>query len=195
MLPNWGFQLTLITFFGTQLLVQIIAFPVEGDFVRNPTWPIRGENFNNLQKDKNNHLSKRAFRKALPIFGGVVAGGALVAGYNHFTKSSGTTTAPGTSLNSAAGGPLGNPFGSASGSPTGSELDSGDQTLGGDLSSSVVKRNLLGKNTYKSTVTARDLNPLPRADIIEGVESSFKRSVAAFSTIVAGSAVIKLLLP
>lgn len=175
MLPNWGFQLTLITFFGTQLLIQIIAFPVEVAF-----------------KDKNNHLLKRGFKKALPILGGVAAGGIAVAGYQHFTKSSGAVTAPGTSLNSVAGGPTANPFDSTSGSPAGSELDSADQTLDDGLSSPVVKRSLLGKNTYKSAVTVRDLYLLPRADTDQGMELSFKRSVAAFSSIVAGSAVMNV---
>ncbi|RKF62301.1 hypothetical protein GcM3_148014 [Golovinomyces cichoracearum] len=180
MLPNWAFQLTFITLFGTQFFIQIIAFPVERDF-----------------EDRNNHISKRFLKKALPILGGAAVGGIAVVGYNQFTKSPATITAPATSLNSVAGGPVGDPFQSTTGSPAGTELagtelDGFDESLDAGLTSPVVKRDLLGKNTSKSAVTVRDLCLLPRDKTNHSVKSSFKRGIGAFTSIVAGSAVMNV---
>ncbi|RKF57892.1 hypothetical protein GcC1_186037 [Golovinomyces cichoracearum] len=174
MLRNWAFQLTFITLFGTQLFIQIIAFPVERNF-----------------EDRNNHISKRFLRKALPILGGAAVGGIAVVGYNQFTKSP-AVTAPATSLNSVAGGPVGDPFQSTTGSPAGTELDGFGESLDAGSTSPVVKRDLLGKNTFKSTVTVRDLYLLPRDKTNHSVKSSFKRAIGAFSSIVAGSAVMNV---
>ncbi|RKF83575.1 hypothetical protein GcM1_157001 [Golovinomyces cichoracearum] len=146
MLSNWAFQLTFITLFGSQLFIQILAFPVERDF-----------------EDRNNHISKRSFKKALPVLGGVAAGGIAVVGFTQLTKSPTTVTAPPTTLNSEAGGPVGDPFQTTSGSPAGTEFDGSDENLDAGLSSPVVKRDLLGKDTSKSAVTVRDLH-LPHRD-------------------------------